>query len=299
MKQKSHWLNPLIVLTVATLAWGNPSLARETNPRTIGELAQASESIDIYVPQPENTPTGNTSVCAAALEPAINAIISNSPNNWGILVESLGERTPLYSHNADRYFIPASNVKLFTTAAALQKLDPEAPIRSTTVKNWINVTNQRSNNNYAETLMRYIGGPQAAKSALAELGIDPKSYRLADGSGLSRRNVATPRALVEILRAMYFSPTSSVFQGSLPIAGVRGTLRNRMRQTPAEGAVYAKTGTLRGVRALSGYLNHPQYGMLVFSIMVNQNNQSGTALVRAIDSIVLRLTNLKSCQYGQ
>ncbi len=59
--------------------------------------------------------------------------------------------------------------------------------------------------------------------------------------------------------------------------------------------VHAKTGTLRGVRALSGYMDHPEYGVLVFSILVNQPNQPGSSLVRAIDEIVLRLNMINSC----
>jgi D-alanyl-D-alanine carboxypeptidase/D-alanyl-D-alanine-endopeptidase (penicillin-binding protein 4) len=202
----------------------------------------------------------------------------------------------IYHYNADRYLIPASNMKIITTAAALQRLDPEAPIRSTSVRNWVTITNQRSNNAYADTLLRYIGGPGAAKTALAQMGVNPGWIRQADGSGVSRHNIATPRAFVEILRAMYYSPKREVFHASLPIAGMSGTLRHRMRATPAQGTVYAKTGTLQGVRALSGYIHHPHYGILVFSIITNNPRQSGKALVKAIDQIVLQLSLVTPCE---
>ncbi|MGH2415646.1 MAG: D-alanyl-D-alanine carboxypeptidase/D-alanyl-D-alanine endopeptidase [Microcystaceae cyanobacterium] len=292
-KQKSHWLNPLAILTLTTVAWSNSTLANEANPTTIASFSPATESIEIYVPPPEK---GNTGVCAALIEPAIKSIIGIQSNSWGILVETLNERTTIYSHNADKYFIPASNIKIFTTAAALQKLNPQTAIRSKSLKDWITVTNQRSVNSYADMLMNYIGGTQAAKAALTQLGVDPNSYRLADGSGLSRHNVATPRAIVATLRAIHFASGSEVFHASLPVAGISGTLRNRLRWTPAQGIVYAKTGTLTGVRALSGYINHPSYGMLVFSILVNQSNQSGDALVRSIDNIVLQLSQLAPCE---
>jgi D-alanyl-D-alanine carboxypeptidase/D-alanyl-D-alanine-endopeptidase (penicillin-binding protein 4) len=208
----------------------------------------------------------------------------------------LNDGTVLYSHNADKYFIPASNTKLFTTAAALQRLTPQATIRSKSLKDWITITNQRSNNYYADTLLRYIGGAQAAKSALSQLGINPNSYRLADGSGLSRHNAATPRALVSILRAMYSAQGREIFLASLPVAGMSGTLRNRMKYTPAQGMVHAKTGTLRGVRALSGYMEHPRYGTIVFSIMGNNPSQSGDSLVKTIDDIILQLSMLMPCE---
>jgi D-alanyl-D-alanine carboxypeptidase/D-alanyl-D-alanine-endopeptidase (penicillin-binding protein 4) len=126
------------------------------------------------------------------------------------------------------------------------------------------------------------------------VGVDPNGYRLADGSGLSRNNVATPRALVTILKVMNDSPQRDIFYASLPVAGVSGTLQNRMRQTPAQGMVLAKTGTLSGVRALSGYMNHPDYGLLVFSIIANSPGQ-GQSLVQTIDKIVLQVSMSSSC----
>jgi D-alanyl-D-alanine carboxypeptidase/D-alanyl-D-alanine-endopeptidase (penicillin-binding protein 4) len=209
----------------------------------------------------------------------------------------LADGETIYHYNADLALIPASNIKILTTAAALQKLDPQTPIRSNkSLREWVNVTNLRSNNFYADTLLKHIGGSTVVKQELSRLGVNPSSFYLADGSGLSRRNVATPRALVETLRAMYSAPNRDIFYASLPTAGMSGTLRNRLKQTPVQGTVHAKTGTLRGVRALSGYMEHQEYGTLVFSILVNQPNQSGTSLVRAIDDIVLRLNMVTPCQ---
>ncbi len=298
MEKINHWLNPLAIVAATSIVWTIPTLANEANLATKSDYFQGRESIELYVPPPETgnfqNPRGSNGVCPA-LEPAIDRLISKNPSKWGILVESLQDRRMLYSHNADKYFIPASNNKIFTTAAALQRLSPEASIRSTSLRNWILITNQKSNNNYADTLMRYIGGPGAAKAALTKLGVDPKSFRLADGSGLSRQNIATPRALVETLRAIYFAPGKEIFYASLPVAGVSGTLKNRMRQTAAEGMVYAKTGTLTGVRALSGYMYHSVYGMLVFSMIGNNQSQSGDSLVKIIDNIVLQLRTLPAC----
>ncbi|MGL5032485.1 MAG: D-alanyl-D-alanine carboxypeptidase, partial [Microcystaceae cyanobacterium] len=130
---------------------------------------------------------------------------------------------------------------------------------------------------------------------LAQLGVNPSSFRIADGSGLSRSNVSTPRALVDTLRAMYSSPQGQLFVASLPVAGMNGTLTRRMRSTPAEGNVYAKTGTLTGVRALSGYINNPTYGTLVFSILANDSSRSGDAMVRGIDQVVVQMNTMGRC----
>ncbi len=306
MKQTSYLPRSFLLLSIASLSITQPALANQVIPIEIqNQPTSERKSVEIYVPLPEREtfplpqrepfPLPNR-VCSPTPEAAIQKIIGSYSTNWGILVESLQDGLPLYSHNADRYFIPASNVKLFTTAAALQRLNPEAPIRSTTVKNWITSMNLRSDNNYAQTLFDYIGGAGAAKTALTQLGLDPQGYRLADGSGLSRANVATPRSLVSMLRAMYFSPNGQVFENSLPIAGISGTLRNRMRLSPAEGKVHAKTGTLTGVRALSGYLEHPQSGVLVFSILVNRSNINGSQLVKDIDNIMVELSSWQPCQ---
>lgn len=279
---------------VAAMTSVNPVAAQSIYPPRMTTYQQMDGSIVIPVPPPESNKAG---LCSAFIEPAIGQVIDTYKGKWGILVQRLSDGQTIYNYNADLALIPASNIKILTTAAALQKLDPRTTIRSNkSLREWVNVTNLRSNNYYADTLLKYIGGYPAAKRELSQLGVNPRAFYLADGSGLSRRNAATPRALVETLRAMNSTPNREVFMASLPTAGISGTLRNRLKRTPAQGTVHAKTGTLRGVRALSGYMEHREYGTLVFSILVNQPNRSGTSLVRAIDDIVLRLNMVTSCE---
>jgi D-alanyl-D-alanine carboxypeptidase/D-alanyl-D-alanine-endopeptidase (penicillin-binding protein 4) len=293
MKRIVFYSQYIAILATISLAWGTSSIADETNPITTTDYFQGQQSIEIHVPKPELRTSGT---CATLIEPAIASIIGSYHANWGILVEKLDDGTTLYSHNADKFFIPASNIKLFTTAAALQTLNPQSKIQSKSIQDWIKVTNVRSDNYYADILLSYIGGAAAAKSTLTQMGVNPNSFHQADGSGLSRRNVATPRSLIMILRAMYYTPDKDVFYSSLPIAGISGTLKNRMKETPAQGKVHAKTGTLRGVRALSGYINHPDFGEIVFSILANNTRVSGYSLVRAIDRMVLQLSITQPCK---
>lgn len=179
-------------------------------------------------------------------------------------------------------------------------------------------TNQNSNNLYAEALLRTLAaealpslgakagapaptdstpemGLRLLKATLTKLGVDPAGYVLADGSGLSRHNLVSPEAIAETLRAMAQSPEAVVYRASLPVAGISGTLRNRFRDSAALGIVQAKTGTMSGVVALSGYLDAPNYEPLVFSIVVNQSEQPAARLRQAIDDIVLLLTQLHRC----
>ncbi|NEO48385.1 MAG: D-alanyl-D-alanine carboxypeptidase/D-alanyl-D-alanine-endopeptidase, partial [Moorea sp. SIO4A3] len=113
--------------------------------------------------------------------------------------------------------------------------------------------------------------------------------------GLSRHNLASPFAIAQTLRLMAQTPLAQVYRESLATAEVSGTLGDRFRDTAAVGKLQAKTGTLSGVSALSGYLDIPNYQTLVFSILVNQSDQSVTTLYRAIDEIVLLLTRLGYC----
>jgi serine-type D-Ala-D-Ala carboxypeptidase/endopeptidase (penicillin-binding protein 4) len=184
-----------------------------------------------------------------------------------------------------------------------------AAVKSPPLAELIKETNINSNNLYAEALLRTLGitqpanknqttanaGLEVVKTTLTELGIDPNSYILVDGSGLSRKNLITPQALVQILQVMDKSSQAQIFRASLPIAGVNGTLRNRLRDTPAVGIVQAKTGTMTGVVSLSGYINSPNYQPLAFSIIVNHSSQPASIVRQSIDEIVLLLTQLQQC----
>jgi D-alanyl-D-alanine carboxypeptidase/D-alanyl-D-alanine-endopeptidase (penicillin-binding protein 4) len=89
-----------------------------------------------------------------------------------------------------------------------------------------------------------------------------------NGSGLTRRNQASPKAVGHLLRAMARRPEHVAFRRSLPLAAHQGTLSHRMGGTAAEGKCRAKTGTLNGVSALSGYCRSGS-GMVAFSILMN------------------------------
>ena len=185
-----------------------------------------------------------------------------------------------------------------------------ATVESPTLAELVKETNRESNNVYAEVLLRLLGkgtgkmpvaqedtievGLKELKTTLTQLGVNPNSYILADGSGLSRHNLISPEALVQTLRLMAISPAASIYRASLSVAGESGTLKNRFI-TPNRVILQAKTGTLTGVAALSGYVEVPNYEPLVFSIMVNQSDLSAPKVRSAIDEIVLLLNRLSRC----
>lgn len=103
---------------------------------------------------------------------------------------------------------------------------------------------------------------------MEKAGIVNRDYVIADGSGLSLYNYLSPRILLMLLRyAHQNAAICTDLYFSLPVAGVDGTLSKRMKGTPAEGNVHAKTGTVTGVSTLSGYCTHSSGHVLAFSIM--------------------------------
>ena len=109
---------------------------------------------------------------------------------------------------------------------------------------------------------------QRIDEVFGRAGVEARDYVIADGSGLSLYNYLSPRILLMLLRYAYQQESILAdLYPSLPVAGVDGTLEKRMKGTPAEGNVHAKTGTVTGVSTLSGYCQHPSGHTLAFSIM--------------------------------
>ena len=174
----------------------------------------------------------------------------------------------------------------------------------------ITTTNKDSNNLYAELLLRALGdrfheitpddnvrgGMIAVNKYLQSVNIATTDVLLADGSGLSRRNLATPRAIAQLLQTVASDRSINYdFRKSLAIAGVDGTLTNRFKNTSAQGLIQAKTGTLTGAIALSGYANPKKYSEVIFSIMINNSNMSAKETQQYVDAIAILFTRLESC----
>jgi D-alanyl-D-alanine carboxypeptidase/D-alanyl-D-alanine-endopeptidase (penicillin-binding protein 4) len=144
------------------------------------------------------------------------------------------------------------------------------------------ITNKHSQNLYAESLAKLLGfrlggrgdwrtAVDSVSRFAADLGVDATAFRLADGSGLSRANRATPRAVTTLLEQMYFHPYGRDFLLSLPFSGeTDNAWEERLARSPYRGNVFAKTGTLRGVSTLSGYVKSASGRIHAFSILMNR-----------------------------
>ena len=125
----------------------------------------------------------------------------------------------------------------------------------------LSLANTESHNFTAEVLMREaaddwdVGRASLANSRwMQQQGIPITGMRIRDGSGVSRGNRVTSRTIAALLLRMGQHPLASYYQASMAIAGQRGTLRYLYRGTPLQGRFWGKTGTLSGVRSISGNL---------------------------------------------
>ncbi len=152
-------------------------------------------------------------------------------------------------------------------------------VRYTAIEPILTKMMKESNNLYAESMLYQVGalsgGTSTVKAAQREekklmesAGLNPSAYRLADGSGLSLYNYLSAECEVMLLKYAYHNKRIfGTLCQSLPTAGVDGTLRKRMRNTPAQGNVMAKTGTLTGIYTLAGYCISSENHMLAFCIL--------------------------------
>jgi D-alanyl-D-alanine carboxypeptidase/D-alanyl-D-alanine-endopeptidase (penicillin-binding protein 4) len=160
----------------------------------------------------------------------------------------------------------------------------------------IQAVNKPSQNLHAEILLRLLGarvngqgtaeaGHAAVKEFLRRIGVAGETSALRDASGLSRSDLIPPHDLVDLLVGMDRHPYAGVFRDSLPVAGVDGSLRNRMKGTRAEGRIVAKTGSIRYVNALAGYATTLGGERLAVAILANHHTGPSREVVAAIDEI--------------
>ena len=134
-------------------------------------------------------------------------------------------------------------------------------------------------------------GIRAMRQLLEQIGISPAASLIEEGTGLSRRNLATPSAMARLLVFLANQPYGSALMQALPIAGVDGTLQWRMRNTPAENNVHAKTGSMSFVHCLAGYVTTSDGERLAFAIMLNNYDPPAGApgATKDIDQIAVML----------
>ena len=166
-------------------------------------------------------------------------------------------------------------------------------------------TLKASQNLYAELILRTLGkvagtntaltseeaGVEAVKAFLTQAGIRADQLVITDGSGLSRRDMITADATLQLLAYMSRHRYATAFREALPVAGVDGTLGRRMKGTAAANNIRAKTGTISGVATLSGYVTTVAGERLAFSILLNNYAETDASPRSNIDAIAVLLAS--------
>jgi D-alanyl-D-alanine carboxypeptidase/D-alanyl-D-alanine-endopeptidase (penicillin-binding protein 4) len=171
--------------------------------------------------------------------------------------------------------------------------------RSSTLETIVDVCLKWSRNEYAETMLRSLApageataeaGLDVLRETLSKWGIPGELYVARDGSGLSRNDYLSADVLMRLLTAVWRDPRHmEPFRKTLPEAGISGTLANQLKDTPASGRVWAKTGSMSNVRSLAGYVMTLDNEPLVFSFMANGFHVPASQIDAAMNQALLRL----------
>ncbi len=250
------------------------------------------------------------------------AVIDELFLNEGILPAGSGRS---YGVNAGRNFVIRDPAAAFLSALAdgltergisySGSIDPHTPVadaglnpifelKSAPLSAILARMAKPSQNQIAEILYKTLalektgvgtadGGRRIVERQLTAWGALPDGFAVRDGSGMSRRDMVTPETIVHLLDAMRTGPNFQVWYAALPIAGVDGTIGARMKGTPAENNVHAKTGTLDKVRSLSGYVTSADGRMLEFSFLCNNFVVPTREVDRVGEAILARIASAR------
>jgi D-alanyl-D-alanine carboxypeptidase/D-alanyl-D-alanine-endopeptidase (penicillin-binding protein 4) len=161
----------------------------------------------------------------------------------------------------------------------------------------LQVINKVSQNLHAEMLLRLLGrekgtagtiesGLEVMRGFLMQAGIKPDEYVFYDGSGLSRQNLVTPRAVIKLLTYACQQPWGAFYESTLPVGGVDGSLAQRFKLGAAQDHVQGKTGALGHVNTLSGYATTLNGDRVAFAVLANNHNVPSRRAQETIDMIV-------------
>jgi D-alanyl-D-alanine carboxypeptidase/D-alanyl-D-alanine-endopeptidase (penicillin-binding protein 4) len=188
--------------------------------------------------------------------------------------------------------------------SAMIGLDTLLVVESPPLREILPILSKPSQNQIAEILFKTLGlertgigspdsGRRVVERQVIAWGAAPDGFAVQDGSGLSRHNMVSPETIVRVLDAMRRDSLFAVYEASFPVAGIDGTLERRMRGTPAEGNVHAKTGTLARARSLSGYVTTRDGELLIFSMLANNFTTSVDDVTRVQDVLASALAAME------
>jgi D-alanyl-D-alanine carboxypeptidase/D-alanyl-D-alanine-endopeptidase (penicillin-binding protein 4) len=258
----------------AELAPATPDFNVENDVITIAEGAKPDLTLT-REPGSNSVVVRGTLTAKSAPRKLVLAIEEPAQHAAELLKRLLAERGVKVEGVARAVHIPDSN----TTPRTVLAEHVSVPLSDA-----VKLINKISQNLHTEMLLRAVARQNGLWSSPDDLlktpldfyaaaGIAPDDVVQTDGSGLSRHDLVTPRAIVALLKYAQEQPWFGPYFASLPVAGVDGSLQDRMRGTLAAGRIHAKTGSVEHVKTLSGYAETPSGRRLIFSFL--SNNQGG------------------------
>ena len=178
---------------------------------------------------------------------------------------------------------------------------PLAELQSRPLREWVFAILNRSQNLFAEMLLKQLGRRFGRAGSWAEglaverrflidsVRVDSTEFDLLDGSGLASGDLVTPQAFTKMLRFIRAHPRYQTFAAGLPQSGSAGSLRTRFLGSPLAGRVRAKDGTIGRVNSLSGFIEAADGKLITFSIQANHHTLPSRTMLAAIDSLVLEI----------
>jgi D-alanyl-D-alanine carboxypeptidase/D-alanyl-D-alanine-endopeptidase (penicillin-binding protein 4) len=274
------------------------------------EIRPESARVSVVNRATTTTSGPSLSVRAIARTPAVELDGTISPSAERVVRNVAIDNPTLYFANATRDGLIGAGIEVAGSAVDIDDL-ATAPDRSSAVfraevvsKNLAAIGEtmmKLSQNLFAETLLKTLGlhasgvgstvaGRAVVDATLLKWGTAAGEVREVDGSGLSRYNLITPDSLVSILIHIYRDERlRDAFLGTLPSAGVDGTLGDRMKGTAAEDNVRAKTGSFSNARSVAGFVRTADGEPLAFAVLANNYGGPATEIDSATDAIIVAL----------
>jgi len=290
--QPYYYMPQISALTVASDTDYNPgTVIVEVRPGAAGQPAQLKVIPDTrYVKLVNRVTTGTATDISVVREHGTNNIVVSGSiatgatfQDYSTVWEPTGLAAAVFRDALKRHGVRVEGRTTIRPTPAGTR--PIADRQSMPLSQLLIPFLKLSNNGHSEALTKAMGrrvfgqgtwdaGIRATAQSLTRLGLDVGAIYRVDGSGLSRQDLVSPNQITNLFRGAAAQPWFTTWYDALPIAGVPdrlvgGTLRNRMRNTPAANNVRGKTGSLTGVSILSGYVTDADGDRLVFSIMLN------------------------------
>jgi serine-type D-Ala-D-Ala carboxypeptidase/endopeptidase (penicillin-binding protein 4) len=277
------------------------TLPASTYPRIVSPSHSASQASDTFALRLDFDPTRTQFTARGRLHNAVDTLTYVFPDQREAYLAALSEAV-----RSRGIVVMGGELGTLSARGAAKTMSPTPlfTIQSPPLREILPALEKPSQNQIAELLYKTLGlektgvgsadsGRVVLERQLAMWGAESDGYLIRDGSGLSRYGYLSPETLVRVLDKVRVDTAFHVFYDALPIAGLDGSLRNRVKGTAAAGKIHAKTGSVANARSLSGYALTADNHMLIFSLLANNWITPTSAVDSVHNRIMVMLASMK------